>query len=100
MKRATITEAKNGLSALIDQVKAGESVLITDRGVPVARLEPATTTAQASTDDEGRLARLERAGLITRGTGDFRELLARPLTATLDGSSVVALLLEDRESGW
>jgi len=98
MKRATITEAKNGLSALIDQVKAGETVLITDRGVPVARLEPAATSA--NDDDEGRLARLERAGLLTRGTGDFRELLARPLVETLDGSSVVDLLLEERESGW
>jgi len=35
MKRTTITEAENGLSALIDQVEAGESILITDRGVPV-----------------------------------------------------------------
>jgi prevent-host-death family protein len=98
MKRATITEAKNGLSALIDQVKAGESVLITDRGVPVARLEPATVAS--ASDDEGRLARLERAGLVRRGSGDFRELLARPMAATLDGSSVVAMLLEDREAGW
>lgn len=100
MKRATITEAKNGLSALIDQVKAGESVLITDRGVPVARLEPATLAASSNADDEGRLARLERAGLVRPGTGDFRELLARPLAQTTDGSSVVALLLEDREAGW
>ena len=40
MKTATITEAKNGLSALIDRVRAGESVLILDRGVPIARIEP------------------------------------------------------------
>ena len=99
MKRATITEAKNGLSALIDQVKAGESILITDRGVPVARLEPATTaTTTTGDDDAGRMARLERAGLITRGSGDVRWLLDRPLTPTR--GSVLELLLEDRESGW
>ncbi len=98
MKRATITEVKNGLSALIDQVKAGETVLITDRGVPVARLEPATTSA--NDDDEGRLARLERAGLLTRGTGDVRMILDRPLVKTIDGSSVVDIVLEERESGW
>lgn len=96
MKRATVTEAKNGLSALLDQVKAGETILITDRGVPVARLEPAATTVD---DDEGRLARLERSGLITRGTGDFTAFLARTPVETVDGSSVVALLLEERESG-
>lgn len=96
MKRATITEAKNGLSALIDQVKAGETILITDRGTPVARLTPADTVE----DDEGRLARLERAGLIRRGTGDVRRILEMPLARTVDGSSVVELLLEDRRSGW
>lgn len=97
MRRATITQAKNGLSALIDQVKAGESILITDRGVPVARLEPATTTA---IDDDGRIERLVRAGLATRGTGDFGAFLERPPVETVDGSSVVDLLLEERRSGW
>lgn len=97
MKRATITEAKNGLSALIDQVKAGESILITDRGVPVARLAPATTAATA---DDGRIERLVRAGLATRGTGNYTEFLRRPLVETVDGSSVVELVLEERASGW
>ena len=95
MKRATITEAKNGLSALIDRVKAGETILITDRGVPVARLEPTSAV-----DWDARLARLERQGLIRRGSGDIRKILDRPLVKTLDGSSVVELLLEERESGW
>lgn len=97
MKRATITQAKNGLSALIDQVKAGETILITDRGVPVARLEPAAS-AQA-TDDEGRLARLERAGVVRRRRGDPRWVLDHAPVPTLDGSSVVELLIEDRRSG-
>ena len=39
MKKASITEAKNNLSALIDSVKGGSPVLIVDRGRPVARLE-------------------------------------------------------------
>ena len=97
MKRATITEAKNGLSALIDQVKAGESILITDRGVPVARLESATTMAD---DDDGRIERLVRAGLATRGTGDFTEFLKRAPVETVDGRGIVDLVLEERESGW
>lgn len=97
MKRATVTQAKNGLSALLDRVKAGESILITDRGVPVARLEPATTI---NDDDEGRLSRLERAGVITRGTGDFTAFLERVPVETLDGRGIVDLVLEERESGW
>jgi hypothetical protein len=61
MKKASITEAKNGLSALIERVKAGESALIMDRGRPVARLEP--TGAGADTDDVRR-PRLIRDGII------------------------------------
>ena len=40
MKRASITEAKNNLSALIDGLKSGSPVLIVDRGRPVALLSP------------------------------------------------------------
>jgi hypothetical protein len=39
MKKASITEAKNRLSAIIDGLKRGAPVLIVDRGRPVARLE-------------------------------------------------------------
>ena len=98
MRRATITEAKNGLSSLIDRVKGGETILITDRGVPVARLAPAAATAVP--DDEGRLARLERTGVITRGSGEFRTFLERPLVETVDSRGIVDLVLEERGSGW
>ncbi len=97
MKRATVTEAKNGLSALLDRVKAGETVLITDRGVPVARLAP----AKGSDDTEGRLARLERAGIIRRGSGEIaRRIIDEPPPPVPDGVSVVDILLEERRSGW
>jgi prevent-host-death family protein len=45
MKKATITEVKNQLSALIDRVRHGETIVITDRGRPVARLVSALTGA-------------------------------------------------------
>ena len=62
MKIASITEAKNSLSALIDRLKTGSPVLIVDRGRPVARLEPVSSSAQEAPD--GRLSRLLRDGLI------------------------------------
>ena len=40
METASITEVKNGPSASIDPVKAGESVVVTDRGIPGAASEP------------------------------------------------------------
>ena len=68
MKKATITEVKNGLSAYIDRVKAGESILITDRGVPVAVIEPAA----GRLDISHQLSRLERDGIVRRRRGRRR----------------------------
>jgi len=96
MKIATITEAKNKLSALLDIVKAGETVVIVDRGIPVARLEP----AQTSDDDDGRLARLERAGVITRAKKPTPEwLFTTPPPKGTPGVSLVDYLLEERREG-
>jgi len=65
MKRASITEAKNRLSALIDGLKRGSPVLIVDRGRPVARLEPVMGLGDGEQD--GRLSRLIREGIVRPG---------------------------------
>jgi prevent-host-death family protein len=96
MRIATISEAKDRLSALIDYVKGGETVVIVDRGRPVARLESAVSTP----DGAGRLARLERAGIVRIGAQHPPVALVRrrPPRAA-GGVSAVALLLEDRRGG-
>ena len=97
MKTATLTETKNNLSALIDQVRHGETILVLDRGRPVARIESA---AQGQVDAEGRLARLERQGVVRRASAPTpRELLSREPPAARDGASALAALLEERETG-
>ena len=40
MKTATVANAKSHLSALLAEVEAGQGVVITRRGKPVARLVP------------------------------------------------------------
>jgi prevent-host-death family protein len=40
MRTAGIREARQNLSALIEEVKKGREVVITERGKPVARLVP------------------------------------------------------------
>ncbi len=97
MKTATLTETKNNLSALIDQVRHGETILVLDRGRPVARIESAVT---ASSEAEGRLARLERRGVVRRATAAMpRELLDQKPPAPREGASALAALLEEREAG-
>jgi len=95
MKTATITEVKNGLSALIDQVRAGESILITDRGVTVARLQPVTSAP----DPVGRLRRLERAGILLIGGHEPPiDLLRTRGPALRPGVSGALMVIEDRAS--
>lgn len=96
MGTTTITEAKNKLSALIDRVQAGESITILERGRPVARLEPIVEQE----DPTGRLARLERAGIIKRGTGaPPLELMRTPGPKLKSGYSLVDAVIEERRSG-
>jgi prevent-host-death family protein len=94
---ASITEAKNQLSALIDRVRSGESVLIVDRGIPVARLESA---AVISDDPSGRIARLQRAGIVRAAKIPLNgnPLKGKPPRAR-GGASVVRALLDERREG-
>ena len=95
MKKASITETKNNLSALIDGLKAGDAVLILDRGRPVARLEPVSGREESGRD--GRLARLIREGLVRpRRTRPPLSLIEAPPPAAR-GSGVERLLRERRE---
>lgn len=45
MKTATVRELRNHYTALLRWTAAGEEVLITQRGVPVARLVPVSAEA-------------------------------------------------------
>lgn len=99
MKIASITEAKNQLSALLDRVRHGESILIVDRGRPVARLEAAV--GAGADESDGRLARLERQGLIRRGAADPATVrwIATPPPRPRGGESGLRALLEERDAG-
>jgi prevent-host-death family protein len=98
MKKASITEAKNNFSALIDGLKGGSPVLIMDRGRPVARLEPVTTSHEP--DAEGRLARLVRDGTVRPGRAPFpKSLLTDQPPRPKRGASVVEAVIEERREG-
>jgi len=97
MKRASITEAKNNLSALIDSVKGGSPVLIVDRGRPVARLEPVSGLPP---DDDSRLTRLVRDGVVrpARGARPQAVLGTKP-PRPAKGTSALRALLDERQRG-
>jgi prevent-host-death family protein len=96
MKIATVTELKNGLSAYLDQVKSGETVLVTDRGAPVARIQP----VPSSGDSSGRLDRLVRAGFLRPPLAPLPDgFMDGPMVAAPTDGSVVEALLEERQTG-
>ncbi len=96
MRVVSITEAKNGLSALIDLVQHGETVLIVDRGRPVARLD--TAVSATLVDPQGRLTRLQRAGVVRVGSPP-RERPPGRGPSLAPGTSGVEVLIEERRSG-
>jgi prevent-host-death family protein len=99
VKRAKIAQLKNHLSRYLDQVRHGETVVVMDRDQPIAHIVPLKTCASGNGDDEERLSRLERHGLIRRGTGQLPAWLGRRKPPRLR-RSLLRDLLAERESGW
>ena len=97
MKTATLTDTKNHLSALIDQVRHGETILILDRGRPVARLS--SVLAEESSAPDGRIARLERQGILNRAKAPKSPHLFDRPRPRARGAGVLEALLEERRSG-
>lgn len=79
-------DLKNELSRYLRLIRAGETVVVTDRGVPVAELRPIRRRSSQSALDV-----LEQEGIVTRGTG--RVSSAQPVSSK---RSVAALVIEDR----
>lgn len=90
MTTTSISQLKANLSRYIDEVRRGGEVQIVDRGMPVARLVPATAG-----DDPKALERIVNRGLIRRGKGDPTAVLKEP---PLDlPVSILDALHEDRD---
>ena len=98
MKRASITHAKNNLSALIDGLKNGSPVLIVDRGRPVARLEPVASATRS--EDDAPVAQLVRDGIVRPGRAAIPKAVisSRP-PRPRKGASAVRALIEERRTG-
>ena len=97
MKTVKIAELKNRLSYYLRRVQRGETILVCDRDRVIARLERAAAPGTADGDETEWLERLERRGIVRRGTGTVpREWVEhRPAVK----ANVVAAVLRDRDEG-
>jgi prevent-host-death family protein len=91
----SVREMKNNLSKYLKRAEAGEEVIITDRGRPVARLGPAAVRETVSLDDA--LARLRSSPLVRPGKGGKPKGTKRPIGWKPGDKLLSDLLLEDRE---
>jgi prevent-host-death family protein len=90
MTKASISELKNQLSAYLQRVRAGQPVIVYDRGRPIARIDRI-----ADENDDDRIAQLQRDGIVTPGSEPLSlDLIRAPLPGAT--RSVVKALLEDR----
>lgn len=95
MKTAAVSELKARLSQFLGQVKAGNEVLITDRGRPVARLVP--ISGERTVKDA--LSTLEKQGLMKVGSRKLPKNFWRMPRAEDRQGLVLKALLEEREEG-
>ena len=88
----TIAALKSSLSELLAGVKAGEEILVTDRGRPVARIVP-YEPGGSELDD------LVRSGRVRRSRGDLpADFWREPKPSDPEGR-LLGALLEEREGG-
>ena len=80
-----IRELRADLSRWVRRVRAGQEVVVTDRGTPVARLVPV--------NGERKIDRLIRAGVVIPAPRPWRGPLPKPIEGTGPLSDIV---LEDR----
>lgn len=92
MSAVGVKELKNRLTHYLRRTKQGEEVIVTERGKPIALLQPIRHAVQP-VSREARLAKLAAQGLITLPTRKFRKRI-RPVKVS--GPPVSQAILEDR----
>ncbi len=100
MKTATITNTKNHLSALLNYVRHGETIIITDRNRPIARICP---TENDKITREDQLAILEKQGLLKRAEAKSSKKLSEIIKTAPPqpkrNASIIDSLLKERAEG-
>lgn len=95
MHTTGITDLKASLSETLARVKAGEEILVTEHGRPIAKIVPLSSAAPEAATDE-----LVRAGVLRapeRGLGVGEDFWRLPRPADPEGLALQALLDERRD---
>ena len=94
MKNAMISELRDGLSEYLARVRKGETVIVYDRDVPIARIEPITPAEKG----DAWLIEAQRRGIIRPPKIRGGAKIPKPVR-TKKPARVLEALLEERRSG-
>jgi len=89
MNSVQVSELRERLDEVVEAVKTGKSIAIFEGYKLIGTMQPEES-------DEERLARLERKGIITRGTGLSSDFFSQPAVDL--GEGALAQFLEDRRN--
>jgi prevent-host-death family protein len=92
MGRVSIKELKNRLTLYLRRIKQGEEVIVTERGKPIALIQP-IQSAEHPVSLEAKLARLAALGLVTLPT---QKPLKKVRLVKVSGPAISKTILEDR----
>lgn len=92
MSRVGVKELKNRLTHYLRRTKQGEEVIITERGKPIALIQPIQSAERAMSLD-ARLARLAAQGLVSLPT---HKPLKRVRLTKVSGPPISKVIVEDR----
>jgi prevent-host-death family protein len=92
MQRVGSREFKNRMGRYMRAVRKGQTLLLTDRGKPVAKVSPPDDAARPEASLMDVLRKLEAEGSIRLGTRPLRKF--RPIK--VKGKPVSQTIIEDR----
>jgi len=96
MIKTSVSDLKASASEYLSKVKAGEEILVTDRGKPIAKIIPLQRNELPA---DVRMAQLELAGLARVGKGALpKDFWSTPRPQDKESAALSALLSE-REEG-
>jgi prevent-host-death family protein len=93
MKTIGSRELKNRLGRYLGLVRRGETIIVTDRGKPVAHIVPPSPKSEDEVNLDAILNRLESEGHLRRGSGKFKPFKPVPKK----GKPASRILLEERD---
>lgn len=93
MKSVNIADLKNHLSAYLNDVKAGEEILVRDRNQPVAKIVP---LARLGDEDEELMA-LASQGKLRLGEGGLEESFWRMPAPRVSAAALRRAVEQERD---